>query len=177
MASGVLTTDEALKRIADRFATAPDGINKTTAAVELFGKSGAQMISFLNQGREGIEGMQSEAKKLGLELSTNTARQAEVMNDQLRTLKFAGEGFAISLFNSVLPALIGITTAMRDATIEGGKFMGFLAGVRTLLTGTDQYKNDVQLVELTERNLRSSKPSLRRRRRTTRPVLLLSAAS
>ena len=151
VASGALGTEEALKRIADRFANSPDGINKATAALELFGKSGAKTIAFLNQGREGIEGMQSEAQKLGLEMSTNTAKAAEQLNDNLRTLGFASEGLKNAFATGLIGPIAGIVQAMRDATIEGGKFQGFIAGLQTLLTGTDQYKNDVKLVELTEK--------------------------
>lgn len=151
IASGTLGTEEAIKRIADRFANSPDGINKASAALELFGKSGAKVIAFLNQGRDGIEALQSEAQKLGLELSTKTARQAETLNDNLRTLGFASEGLKIAFANGIIGPLTGIVQAMRDATVEGGKFQGFIAGLRTLLTGTDQYKNDKDLVELTEK--------------------------
>ena len=154
---GLITTDEALKRISDKFANSPDGINKTTAALELFGKAGAKMISFLNTGREGIEALQTEARKLGLELATRTAQQAEAMNDQLRTLAFASEGAKIAIVNSMLPAMLGITTAMRDATVEGGKLAGVLAGLQTLMTGTDQYKNDKALTEQTEKLLKLQK--------------------
>jgi hypothetical protein len=151
--NGTLTTDEALKRIADRFATTPDGINKTAAAMELFGKAGAKVIPFLNAGRDGIEGLQTEADKLGLKLSTETAQRMEAFNDQLRTLEFASEGAKAAIVGSMLPALEQITKAMRDATIEGGKFAGIMAGVQTALTGGDQYKNDKRLVELTEKKL------------------------
>ena len=151
--NGTLTTDEALKRIADRFASSPDGINKTAAAIEAFGKSGAKIIPFLNSGREGIEALQTEADKLGLKLSTETAQRMEAFNDQLRTLEFASEGARAAIIGSMLPALESITKAMRDATIEGGKFAGIMAGLQTLLTGGDQYKNDKRLVELTEKKL------------------------
>lgn len=150
---GTLSTDEALKRIADRFAGTPDGINKSAAAVEAFGKAGAAIIPFLNQGRDAIEALQTEASKLGLKISTETAQRMEAFNDQLRTLQFASEGARVAIVGSILPAIEGIAKAMRDATIDGGKFAGFIAGLQTLLTGTDQYKNDKQLVELTERKL------------------------
>lgn len=154
VSKGLITTDEALKRIADRFATSPDGINKTAAALELFGKAGAPMIAFLNQGRAGIEGLQDEARKLGLEISTNTTKKAEALNDQLRTLAFAGEGLKIAFLNSILEPLVAITRAMRDATIEGGKFRGFIVGLQTLLTNGDDKKNQEELIELKEKRLR-----------------------
>lgn len=149
--NGTLGTDEALKRIADRFATTPEGINKTTQAVELFGKSGAKLIPFLNQGREGIEAMQTEAEKLGLKLSTETAQRMEAFNDQLRTLEFASEGAKAAIVGSMLPALEAITKAMRDAAIEGGKYAAIIAGIQAALTGSDRYKNDKELVEQTEK--------------------------
>lgn len=151
--SGALSADEALKRIADRFSTAPDGINKTSAALELAGKSAASLIPFLNQGREGIEALQSEARKLGLEISNNAAKQAEALNDQLRTLKFAAESARIAMVNDMVPALNDITKAMRDATLKGGLFSGVMAGIKTALLGGDQYKNDIELIRLTEKKL------------------------
>jgi len=150
---GTIDAEEALKRISDRFATTPDGINKSAAAVELFGKAGAKMIPFLNQGRDAIEDLQKEATKLGLKLSTEAAQQAEAFNDQLRTLEFASEGAKNAILGSMMPALTEITRAMRDATIEGGKFQGFVAGLQTLMTGSDRYKNDKELVQLTEKKL------------------------
>mgnify|MGYP000116383717 CR=1 FL=1 len=151
--NGTLSADEALKRIADRFASSPDGINKTTQSLELLGKAGGTWIPVLNGGREALEGLQTEAEKLGLKMSTETARRMESFNDQLRTLQFATEGAKIALVSDFLPAIEGITKAMRDATVEGGKFAGLMAGLRTALTGTDQYKNDKRLVELTEKKL------------------------
>ena len=41
-------TDEVLLDLADKFQTLPDGAEKTAIAVELFGKSGADLIPFLN---------------------------------------------------------------------------------------------------------------------------------
>lgn len=146
--NGTVTTDEALKRIADRFAATPDGINKSAAAVELFGKAGAAIIPFLNQGRDAIEGLQTEATKLGLKISTETAQRMEAFNDQLRTLTFSSEGAKVAIVSSILPAIEGITKAMRDATVEGGKFAGLVAGLATFLTGDEQYKNDEKMVEL-----------------------------
>jgi len=41
--------------IADHFSQMPDGVEKTATALKLFGRSGAEMITVLNQGREEIE--------------------------------------------------------------------------------------------------------------------------
>lgn len=38
---------------------------------------------------------------------------------------------------------------MAEASLEGGKLAAVIAGIQTLFTGDDQYKNDKALVEQT----------------------------
>ena len=47
-------SEQVLLDLADRFQAMPDGAEKAALAVDIFGKAGAEMIPFLNQGREGI---------------------------------------------------------------------------------------------------------------------------
>lgn len=42
-------------------AAMPDGVEKTALAMELFGKSGTEMIPLLNAGKDGLRGMMDEA--------------------------------------------------------------------------------------------------------------------
>lgn len=150
---GTVKTDEALKQIADRFANAPDGINKTAAAAELFGKQAAKMIPFLNQGREGIEALESEARKLGVQMATETAQKAEQMNDQLRSLKFASEGATLAFAEKLLPKLVEVSQAMRDGAVEGGKLLGIYRGLQALFTGSDLAKNNKEITDLAAKEL------------------------
>ena len=46
--------DQNLELIAEKFAAMPDGVTKTALAMELFGKSGKNMIPLLNKGHDGI---------------------------------------------------------------------------------------------------------------------------
>lgn len=65
-ADGTLrSSDEVLADVADRFASYKDGAGKAALAQQLFGKSGAEMIPLLNQGKEGIERLKNEAIALG----------------------------------------------------------------------------------------------------------------
>ncbi|MEW5891376.1 MAG: phage tail protein, partial [Pseudomonadota bacterium] len=76
-------TDAVLLDLADRFKAMPDGAQKSALAVQLFGKSGAELIPFLNQGREGIAALTGEMEALGVQIGGDTAAQAEVFNDSL----------------------------------------------------------------------------------------------
>ncbi len=48
-------SDQLLGEIADTFATLPDGPEKTAIALDIFGKSGADMITMLNGGKASLE--------------------------------------------------------------------------------------------------------------------------
>jgi ribosomal protein L12E/L44/L45/RPP1/RPP2 len=88
-------TEDVLLDLADAFAAMPDGAEKSALAVKLFGKSGVELIPFLNQGRAGIEQLKQKFKELGLEISGDTAKAAEKFNDTLDTVKQALSGIAM----------------------------------------------------------------------------------
>ena len=55
-------------------------------AMELFGKAGTKLLPLMADGAAGINEMQEQARKLGLTVSTETARDAAELNDALGTL-------------------------------------------------------------------------------------------
>ena len=91
------SADEVLLDVADRFAQYEDGAAKAALAQELFGKSGADMIPFLNQGKQGIEGLRREAEQLGVIYSGDLAKASAEFNDNLVKLRAAAEGVAVQL--------------------------------------------------------------------------------
>ena len=66
-------TKDVLYEVADQFSTMRDGIAKTALAVDIFGKSGAEMIPLLNGGREGLAEMADMASRLGLVVTDEAA--------------------------------------------------------------------------------------------------------
>lgn len=143
-ADGTLaSTESVLLKVADVFANLEDGAVKTSLAVKLFGKSGMEMIPFLNQGAAGINQITSEAERLGLKLDTESARAAENFNDNLTALKASSSALGISLAKDLLPELTNITNAMREAAKDGGKLKAMwvgLGGVGNLLFNDSEIK-------------------------------------
>jgi hypothetical protein len=111
------STEETLSAIADRFAELPDGATKTALAIEVFGKSGRDLIPLLNQGSAGIKSLTDEAAKLGLVIDTNTARAAEKFNDDLKRLTSVATGFR----NQVAVELLPVLTDLADAFVTVSK--------------------------------------------------------
>jgi hypothetical protein len=112
------TTEETLSAIADRFAELPDGATKTALAIEVFGKSGRDLIPLLNQGSAGIKSLTDEAAKLGLVIDTNTARAAEKFNDDLKRLTSVATGFRNQVAVELLPVLTDLADAFATVSKE-----------------------------------------------------------
>lgn len=107
-------SDEVLIDVADKFARMEDGATKTALAVQLFGKSGAELIPFLNQGREGIGALTDEADRLGITVSGSTANAAGAFNDTLDRLNATFGGIINQIAGGVLPSLNEFSAKLSD---------------------------------------------------------------
>ncbi len=123
-------TDQVLLDLAERFKAMPDGAEKTALAVQLFGKSGAELIPFLNQGRDGINELAAEMQALGVQMSSETAAQAGNFNDALDKLKLATTSIGNQIIASLLPAMAG---GMVESAKQGGTLRTILDGVVLVL--------------------------------------------
>lgn len=126
-------SEQVLLDLADRFQAMPDGAEKAALAVDIFGKAGAEMIPFLNQGRDGIGALKQEAAELGLQLSADTAAQAGNFNDALDKLKLATQSIGNQIIASLLPALNDMAGGMVESAKEGGTLRVILDGVVLVL--------------------------------------------
>jgi hypothetical protein len=120
-AGQIRPTEQVLLDLSDAFASMPDGAEKSALAVRLFGKSGVELIPFLNQGRAGIEQLKEQFKALGIEISGDTARAAEKFNDTLDTVKQALQGIAMRIAEAALPALQQLADALVVAASHGSE--------------------------------------------------------
>ena len=126
-------TDQVLLDLAERFKAMPDGAEKTALAVQLFGKSGAELIPFLNQGRDGINELAAEMQALGVQMSSETAVQAGNFNDALDKLKLATTSIGNQIIASLLPALNDMAGGMVESAKQGGTLRAILDGVVLVL--------------------------------------------
>lgn len=117
--------DDLLLDVADRFSQMADGTKKAALAQELFGRSGVELIPFLNEGREGLQKIREEAERLGLGFDARTAKSAENLNDNITRLKGAFTGLFINLSSQILPVLVSysdqlVESAKKSKDLKGG---------------------------------------------------------
>ena len=96
-----------LAEIADRFRDMPDGATKAALAMEIFGRSGSQIIPMLNEGGKALN-------EWNYQTSEKFAQNAEYFNDQVTMLGFGFDGFRKQLADAVLPALNSIMEVFRE---------------------------------------------------------------
>ena len=121
--------DEVFKDVAQSMSKLPDGTSKSAVAMEIFGKAGADLIPLLNSGRDGLEELRAEAEKLGLIISTETAKQAENFNDSLTRVGNAATGVGMSIAKEVLPTLNALAAQMIETVTKGEGFKDFAKSV------------------------------------------------
>jgi hypothetical protein len=87
-----------LLEVADRFKDMPNGVAKSTLAMQLFGKSGADMIPLLNGGSEAI-------KEFNGHMDKTTTDAAERFNDSFTRIGLSIDGAKVKLLTSMVPAI------------------------------------------------------------------------
>lgn len=112
-----------LPRISEKFAAMPDGVNKSAAAVALFGRGGLALLPFLNQGPEKIAELEKEADKLGVTLSSSTVKGVQSYIDTQKQWKATQEGLMLSIGQLVLPVMNGLEKILKDLAGAATKYL------------------------------------------------------
>jgi hypothetical protein len=144
------TTREVVGLVADQFATYEDGIAKTKLAVELFGKSGADLIPILNAGGASLNEYDNIAKKLGLTLTDETAASAEKFNDTMELIGMGSKGVATQVATELLPTLENLSAQFLEFMTQGDGIRitadiiaTGLKGIATVAVGTHYALKDL----------------------------------
>lgn len=109
-----IPVDEAFARIADKINALPTPAAKAAAAVDLFGKSGQDLLGVLALGSDGLAKMAADADALGATFSRQDAAQIEGMNDAITRLQTAFGGLARELAVTVAPVVTALVNAFAD---------------------------------------------------------------
>ncbi len=115
-----MSMDEVLAKVADRFHATRDGATKTALAMQLFGRSGAELIPLLDRGSEGIDALKAKAKQLGIVMSEESVRQSAAFADKLKEISAEGQAVTRNLMGELMPAMNRIVDAFLEGSSDGG---------------------------------------------------------
>jgi predicted nucleic acid-binding Zn-ribbon protein len=134
--------------VANVFHELPDGPERAALAIKLFGKSGADLIPLLIEGRTKLQEYGKEADATGQTISEAAAAAAGEFNDNLDRLKGTLAGVANATVQQLLPSMRDYAketanAAMQEnAAAEGGRILA--TGFKVVAAGAIIVKNLVE---------------------------------
>jgi len=137
-----MSAAERFKAISSAIAELPTEAQRSAAAVQMFGRAGAELLPLFAGGAEGIQQAAEQAERLGLALTTAQGQDVEAMNDAFTMAGHAINGVVQQIVAYLAPAvkavsdqftnLVGsigganIGQAIGDGILQGARF---LAGI------------------------------------------------
>ena len=109
-----LSVEDSLKKVVEQFQTMEQGVEKTQLAVDLFGRSGQELLPLLNQEVGSIDELFKSYEELGLILSDDVISASEDLDDQLSLLKKSFKVAAVNIGTVFMPAISKVVAGLLD---------------------------------------------------------------
>jgi len=109
-----LSVEDSLKKVVEQFQKMEQGAEKTQLAVDLFGRSGQELLPLLNQEVGSIDELFKSYEELGLIISDDVLRASEDLDDQLSLLKKSFKVAAVNIGTVFMPAISKVVAGLLD---------------------------------------------------------------
>lgn len=149
-----LPVEQQLAKISDAFRRVRNPADQTRVAVELFGRSGQDLVPFLNQGSAGIKELAAEADRLGITLTSRAAKGVDKLDESIKRLKDSILGFGRNIVGNFAQDILGDPDELqalidrRDAILKGSIRLPGPAAKKALQDLNDQIKARERLAEI-----------------------------
>jgi len=113
-----LSPEKQFELIADKISKVESQSVKAGASMDIFGRSGSELLTVLNAGGDAIKAMRMEAENFGLTITQEAANAAADFNDELTRLANRTKGWAEQLSGSLYPALTEIMQQFNSGAVD-----------------------------------------------------------
>lgn len=110
-----------------------DQSERTAMAVQLFGKSGTELMPFFNQGEEGISAMESKIEELGGVMSNEGSKAMAELKDAMTLLSNGIAGTAQNIMASLAPAMTKAIEFLTKAFTATKQFLSAHPGIKMMI--------------------------------------------
>lgn len=100
-----LSVEDSLKKVVEQFQTMQEGADKTQLAIDLFGRSGQELLPILNSDKGSIDKLFKSYEDLGLIMSDEAIKKSADMADQLDIVKKKFEMVGAEIGSNFIPQL------------------------------------------------------------------------
>jgi hypothetical protein len=157
-----LNTDQKIALVAEKLGGMKEGLAKTTAALEIFSRSGAELIPVVNRiAAEGFGVLAEKLRSMGLLLTQQMVDSARVAKASLQELDAVVLGLTTQFEAGLLPSIVDVTQALVGSATKSGDatnaflvlgravgeiFKGTVVGFEIIGSGFEQIGSDVILI-------------------------------
>jgi TP901 family phage tail tape measure protein len=118
-----LSADQQIGKIADGLMAIQDPGTRAAVAMQIFGKSGTDILPMLEGGSAGMAAFAAEAKRLGLVMDSETAAKADALGDAMDAVKSSMKMAFIQVGSAVAPILTQLAQGLAIVAANVGKFI------------------------------------------------------
>lgn len=115
--------DKQFEIVADRIAAIEDPAQRAAAAMDIFGKSGAELLPLMAGGAAGIQDLRRQAEQLGLTLSTEDASAAAKLGDTLDALRQVISGMITQIGAALAPVVTEVAGRILAVAVSVGRWI------------------------------------------------------
>ena len=154
-----MQADQVFAAIAEQIQLLGDDTQATRIAMDIFGRSGGELLPMLKGGAEGLNEMGQQAEKMGLLLGGARA-EVEAANDAIDAMKRSWGAFVQQVAVAVAPALKAIADIMTSIVSKFNRLMGKGTGA----TGAfKEYESSAKKAAITvEKTLKATEKTAKR---------------
>jgi hypothetical protein len=151
-----MSPDKAFTAIAEGLKNIQNPAERTAVTMQIFGRSGAQLLPLLMKGAEGIKAAQAEAERLGVTFNRVDAAKVEAANASMKRMQAIFEGVAQTLAIQVAPFIEAAANKLTELGMSGdGAGKVVVNGFNTVLSTVAELADYLNVVEAGWQMLRS----------------------
>ena len=109
-----MSPEKQFAAVADKISQIPTAAGRAAAAVKIFGKSGIEMVTLLNGGVEGLNGLLERANELGIGVDAEGLKRVEAANDAIGQMKAAFGALIDQVTVGLAPTFTLVATTIAD---------------------------------------------------------------
>lgn len=125
-----MTPDQQFAAIAEAISRLGTPAERTKAAMDVFGKSGAELIPLLSEGAAGLDRMRQRARELGLVMSDEAVERSEALGDSIQELKDRFNALQVNVGSALLPFVEQLAAGLAEVAPHLQRFaeaIGYIA--------------------------------------------------
>ncbi|MGP1272734.1 MAG: hypothetical protein ACTS22_05330 [Phycisphaerales bacterium] len=118
-----LSPEQQFKTLAEAISRIEDPSKRAAVAMQVFGRAGTKLLPLIEGGVDGIEALQAQARSLGLTISTETAKDAALLNDTMNILFRVLKQGVFIIGSALAPTVIKLSNAITRVVVAASDWV------------------------------------------------------